>query len=149
MAKQSGPTVRTYDIGSMNPALSKKKILVLDDNQHFLRLISFLLKEFGIEDISLVNSYNEALELIQNNTFDILLLDIQLGEKQKTGIQLALEVRKTQPEIPVIIMTALYDEQTYKNARMLNPFLFLNKELSRVGLHHALEVVLSMQAREI
>jgi hypothetical protein len=45
-------------------------------------------------------------------------------------------------------MTALYDEQTYKIARLLNPFLFLNKELSRVALHHALEVVLSMQARE-
>lgn len=147
MAKHFGHSARSNDIGILNPDLCKKKILVLDDNQHFLRLISFLLKEFGIESITLTNTYHEAFELIQNNQFDVLLLDIQLGEKQKTGIQLALEVRKTQPDIPIIIMTALYDEQMYRNARMINPFLFLSKELSRVALHHALEVVLSMHAR--
>ncbi len=80
-----------------------KTILVAEDDEISLLLLEEMLSTTGINVLKAVNG-EEAIQLFNNNTVDVLLLDIQMPVKN--GLAVLMEVKRQMPDIPVLIQTA-------------------------------------------
>jgi DNA-binding NtrC family response regulator len=78
-------------------------IMVVDDEEIVRDSLSSWLEEDGYS-VEAVESGKKALERLPAKTWDLMLVDLKMPGMD--GIQLMEEVRKTNPEVLVIIMTA-------------------------------------------
>ena len=83
------------------------RILVAEDNVVNQRLAAHLLQSRG-HYVTIANNGREALELYENQVFDLVLADVQMPEMD--GLQLAGAIREkeknTHNHLPIIAMTA-------------------------------------------
>ena len=91
-------------------SVNQTTILVIEDEQDILELISFNLKKDGFNVITSTNG-EEGLEKTTLHNPDLILLDIMLPGIN--GFQVCSSIRKSKniKDIPVIILTALGDEK--------------------------------------
>ena len=83
-------------------------ILIIEDNEELGNLYKdFLRRESW--SVTLVGSAEEGLELLEKDTFKLLLLDIMLPGKD--GFEALAEIRKTR-NMPVMIMSAKTDDES-------------------------------------
>ena len=82
------------------------KILIIEDEEDIARLISMYLKREGIET-TWCESGEEGLELLEKNTYDLLVLDINLPGID--GFKTLQKIRKTNA-IPVLILSARQED---------------------------------------
>jgi two-component system cell cycle response regulator DivK len=82
-----------------------KRILVVEDNETNMYLISFLLKKNGYEVIE-ARSGEEGVELAIKEKPDLLLMDIQLPDID--GLETTRRIResKADGEVPIIALTS-------------------------------------------
>lgn len=78
------------------------KILVVDDDLNICELLKLYLENEGYV-VFTANDGQEAVEMFQNKTPDLVLLDIMLPKKD--GWQVCREIRKTS-SAPIIMLTA-------------------------------------------
>ena len=78
------------------------KILVVDDDLNICELLKLYLENDGYV-VFTANDGQEAVEMFQNKTPDLVLLDIMLPKKD--GWQVCREIRKTS-SAPIIMLTA-------------------------------------------
>ena len=78
-------------------------VLVVDDEENFLVLLDWMLRRQGFNVKTASNAY-QALNLLDEETFDLAILDIQMYPMD--GIRLLSELRKRSPSTPVIMTTA-------------------------------------------
>ncbi|MCR5226944.1 MAG: response regulator transcription factor [Eubacterium sp.] len=83
-------------------------ILIIEDNEDLGGLIADFLRREGWS-VTLTGSAEEGLELLDKETFKLLLLDIMLPGKD--GFETLVEIRKTR-SMPVIIMSAKNDDES-------------------------------------
>ncbi|RUT71322.1 DNA-binding response regulator [Flavobacterium cupreum] len=84
--------------------MNKIKILIADDHTMFLQgIISLLEQESNIEITGKAINGLEALEIIQKQTIDLLILDISMPEMD--GIELSKIVKKKYPEIKILVVS--------------------------------------------
>jgi CheY-like chemotaxis protein len=81
-----------------------KNILVVDDEPGALKYISHFLRRDGYQ-VTEARDGAEALDLIENSRFDLVLSDVRMPRVD--GVTLALHVRSTRPTIPIILMTGV------------------------------------------
>ncbi|RPJ79177.1 MAG: PAS domain S-box protein [Alphaproteobacteria bacterium] len=86
------------------------KILLIEDNPGDAYLIEEQLEEFAnfSYEFKIIETLNEALSVLKEQTFDVILLD--LGLPDSDGISTFLRIYKKNPLIPIIILTGLNDE---------------------------------------
>lgn len=72
--------------------MSKKKILLIDDEQDILEIISYNLEKEGYEIFTADNG-NKGIEIARKIIPDLILLDVMMPEKD--GIKTCQEMRKT------------------------------------------------------
>lgn len=125
---------------------NKINILIVEDNMLIAAKISMLLNELGYEVDGLIPRAEDALIFLQDNTPDILLLDIKL-KGEMDGIQLAEAVQK-EKEIPVIFLTSNTDEATFNRAKATKPYAFISKPYKKLDLQRAIELTISMMDRD-
>jgi two-component system NtrC family response regulator len=78
-------------------------ILVVDDEKNYLLVLSAILKDEGYE-VLCANSGHEALEIQKSSDLDLLLTDMKMPAMD--GIELLENVKASDPDLPVIMMTA-------------------------------------------
>jgi two-component system, NtrC family, response regulator HydG len=86
--------------GKMGSILS---ILVVDDNPSMAKTLADILDVKGFE-VHTAYSGAEALEILRNNSIDVLLTDVKMPDMN--GVELYLETKKTRPALTTILMTA-------------------------------------------
>lgn len=118
------------------------KILVVDDTPAFIELVCIILQELGTQPCLRAHSYDSGLAQYESSGPDLCLVDIDLGKDSKTGIELVEKIRETNATIPVIYLTAHYDEDFYEQTRHTFPSAFMNKELSRFKLRQAIDLAM-------
>lgn len=84
------------------------RILVVDDEPILLKGLKFSLSQQEYE-VDTAKDGNEALEMINNNNYDLVILDVMLPGL--SGIEVCKEVRKTK-FIPIIMLTAKGDDES-------------------------------------
>lgn len=85
------------------------KVLVVDDSKTLRRILIRELNSIGITNISEAGDGNEAVELLRVESFDLMLLDMEMPELDGLGV---LKVVKSTPELsylPVIIVSSAED----------------------------------------
>jgi CheY-like chemotaxis protein len=82
-----------------------KHILIVDDSEMIRDLIKILLSDYGYT-ISLAANGRQAWDMLQTNSFDCVVLDLNMPEMD--GVQVLEHIRanpKTK-ELPVVVVTA-------------------------------------------
>ena len=83
-----------------------KRILVVDDDENILSLERTILEQKGFE-VTTAGGGAEALEIIGQNDFDLVLLDVMMPEIDGFTVCRRIKEEPKTREIPVIFMTAL------------------------------------------
>ena len=114
----------------------KFSVLVVDDDKLVNEFITATVQRAGYE-CSSVFSGEEALELFERQTFDIVLTDFKM--KEMDGITLLGKIKDINPEVEVVIMTAYGTIQNAVKAVKRQAYDFLQKPVSPEHLEHILE----------
>ncbi len=88
----------------------KAKILLIDDEENLLKMITALLESVGFYNIITATNKNEAIEVLKNEELNIILLDVMLG--RDSGFDLYQDIN-TLSDAPIIFLSAR-DEDTSK-----------------------------------
>jgi DNA-binding response OmpR family regulator len=87
------------------------KILLVDDEKKFAVMLSKRLALRGI-DVDAVFTGRDALERIENNRYDVAVLDVKMPGIG--GIELKGKLREVDPEIKIIFLTGHGSENDFK-----------------------------------
>lgn len=85
--------------------MSKKKILIVEDEQKIARFLELELKYEGY-DVTIANNGREGFELGKSPDIDLIILDLMLPGL--SGIEVCRRLRQTS-DVPVIMLTAKDD----------------------------------------
>ncbi len=86
------------------------RVAILDDDIEFRELISFTINNnYGYSCVGLYGSCEEALNKIEDDTPDILLLDIAMPGK--SGIESIKEIKHKYPSVEILMLTVLSDNE--------------------------------------
>ncbi|HBT39031.1 MAG: Response regulator receiver protein [Thermotoga sp. 50_1627] len=83
--------------------MTKARILVVDDEENIRLLLSEELTDEGYEVDTAMNA-EECLQKCRQESFDLVILDIEMPGKN--GIEVAGELRKQQPGLKIVLLTA-------------------------------------------
>ena len=83
--------------------MASERILIVDDEDGMRRLLSRVLTREGYDTVA-VGSGAEALRLVANERFDLVVTDIKMPEMD--GLQLLEELKEYEPSLLVIVITA-------------------------------------------
>jgi diguanylate cyclase (GGDEF)-like protein len=86
------------------------KILLIEDNLADADWICEILIEENLTKVDFKHAkrVTEALQLISQHDFDVILLDLSLPDSQ--GLDSIAQVKQQAPELPIVVLTALNDE---------------------------------------
>lgn len=80
-----------------------KKVLIIEDEQSILKLLSYNLEQEGYAVESTMDG-QEGLEMGLANEYDMILLDLMLPNMD--GMEICRELRQNKIEVPIIMLTA-------------------------------------------
>ena len=104
--------------------MSKANVLVVDDQDSIRHFVGKALEDDGYTVVS-AGSVREAREAIERDMPDLAFLDLKLPDG--TGIDLLREIKRAQPEVPVVLMTAFGELETAVEAMSAGAFWFVKK----------------------
>jgi two-component system NtrC family response regulator len=78
-------------------------ILVVDDEKNYLTILSAVLEDEGFEVLTAPGGF-EALEVHKSSDLDLILTDMKMPKMD--GIGLLENIKESDPDLPVIMMTA-------------------------------------------
>ncbi|HEX7089328.1 MAG TPA: sigma-54 dependent transcriptional regulator [Longimicrobiales bacterium] len=107
------------------------RVLVVDDESAILHTLQILLRGEGFE-VAVARSGREALERFADFRPDVVLTDIRMPGMD--GLELLATLRKEDPEVPVILMTAQASLQSAVQAVNEGAFYYLQKPFSNGDL---------------
>lgn len=120
--------------------MKKVRLLLADDHQIVLDGIqAFLAAEPGLEIAGCARSGEEALLLLERQTVDVLVLDINMPGLD--GIETAKLVRRRHPATRIILLTMTGDGHFILNALRLGIHGYVIKEKSKETLVTAIHCV--------
>ncbi|MDD4126514.1 MAG: PAS domain S-box protein [Methanomicrobium sp.] len=121
----------------VNPA----KILIVDAEVMSAMGLESSLKRMGYEVLKIAVTGKDAVDVAGREKPDIILMDINLQDEME-GIYAADIINQTL-NIPILFLTANYQENILKRALKSNPYGYLNKPVRSVELKTAIETALN------
>jgi len=115
---------------------NKMHILILDDEPSFNEELLEFIESMNFQAAAEELPYN-ALSYLKTNQVDILILDIRLP--QMSGIEVLKKVRKSYPDLEVIMVTGHGDMDTVIEAMRLGACDFLKKPFRHMDIKLAIE----------
>lgn len=103
-----------------NTANDNIRVLIVEDEPMVADMINQLLCGYRPFDFtcSTVETLAEGLALLKKTKCDVLLLD--LGLPDSSGLETAAAVRREFPDVPIIVLTGLADEETALEAMRMD-----------------------------
>ena len=89
--------------------MPKEKILIVDDEEDILSLVEYNLKKEGYRTIG-VKTGEAALQLVEEQTPDLIILDLMLPEMDGLEVCRILKSNENTSDIPIIMLTAKGEE---------------------------------------
>lgn len=115
------------------------KILIVDDHMIIRRGLVQILEEFeGQYEIDQAQDGVEAMQKLRAGTFDALLLDVALGERD--GFDVLKSVRSEFPKLGVVMLSVYPESQFALRAIRSGANAYLNKGCSPVELTQAIQM---------
>ena len=102
------------------------RILIIDDDPHFLRVLQRILSGEKFV-VTATSNPCEAVGLLRSGNFDLIICDLRMPDCD--GLNLLQAIRSGGNEIPVIILTAYGEVDTYLEAMNAGATEYLNKPI--------------------
>ncbi len=125
----------------------KPSILIIEDSYIASFHLRKILESEGYGVLAVVDSGEVALELLQRNKPDIVLMDILLCGKLD-GIETASIIREMYG-LPVVYITALIDKETIQRAKITQPYGYLTKPFNDREIIRVIEMTLHKHEMEV
>jgi len=100
------------------------KLLLVDDEEEFVQALAERLKMRDLESDTVYDG-DQAIHYVEDKEPDVMVLDLKMPGID--GIEVLKNVRKTYPNIQVIILTGHGTEKDEERARELGAFDYLEK----------------------
>ena len=100
------------------------KILLVDDEEDFLTILSVTVQSWGCETIS-ARSGKEALEVLGKEKVKAVVIDYKMPDMD--GLELLKNIRTSDKKLPAVVFTAYPDKKAMKEATQLNVTAFIPK----------------------
>ena len=127
--------------------MSKEKILVVEDETIVAEDIKHCLEGLGYEVTATVATGEGALETIEKNGPNLVLMDIKL-RGEMNGIEASHTIRE-RFGVPIIYLTAHSDDDTLERAKKTQPYGFVVKPFNERDLRTAIETALYKHQMEM
>ena len=114
-----------------------KTVLICDDEPIVRSSLKNKLQEFGFDEIMECGDGYAAVEIALARIPDMVILDVAMPRLD--GISAAREIRK-KLKIPILLLTACYDEGTVKKAKEAGVAALLTKPFREQDLWPAIEL---------
>jgi len=124
--------------------MSCKKILIADDEPVNLILMTKLLKEIGF-DVLTAKDGQEALEIIEFTTPDLVILDIMMPKVDGLEVCKRIKDNRNLSFIPVMIVSALDDHESKKKGMENGADEFLAKPVDKFELQTRIKTLLKIK----
>ena len=95
--------------------MNKFSILLLDDVSENIYSLKLLIEENFDINIFTALKAQEAIEIVMNNTIDLILTDVQMPDIDGFEFAQYLKDIESTKDIPVIFITGIYEKDEYKN----------------------------------
>jgi len=100
-----------YDMIHLSQQLKTARILIVDDQQENLEVSKYYLNRAGYENIQVTDSPHDAIGLLRNKVFDIILLDLMMPDIDGFDV-LKYSSSFRSNSGPIIVVTARSDDDT-------------------------------------
>jgi len=107
-----------------------KRVLVVDDQPDVARTLAHLVASGGY-DVDTCTAFDAARHYIETTPPDILVVDVRLGAHN--GLQLAHQMRATNPQAHIVIVSA-YDDAMIRSETARLGARWVDKPVSRRNL---------------
>jgi DNA-binding response OmpR family regulator/GGDEF domain-containing protein len=122
--------------------LGKGRVLAVDDQRYFRELVEGMLAEAGYDARS-VSSGEEALRLLEQSDFDVVLTDLVMPGLD--GTELVRRIKERAPDQDVVVVTGVVDVKTAVEAMKLGATDYLLKPFDAATLAASLEAILGQR----
>ncbi len=106
-----------------------KEILVIDDNLDIRKLISSILIDNGLKVREAAN-FDQAIAEIDKKLPDVAIIDVKLDKGDNDGIDILKHIKKSDDDIPVIMISGHANVQMAVDSLKLGAFEFIQKPFS-------------------
>jgi PAS domain S-box-containing protein len=120
--------------------MSGKKILIIDDTDSNRKILKKYLQKYGLIT-SEANDLNTALQLINRNHFDLILIDYNMDNT--CGADIAIEIKKYLPKItPILFMiNTNHKNEDISRIKKLTEYNFFLKPVKYTEMFKALSLI--------
>lgn len=123
------------------------RILIIDDDKTLLDLLTVHLRGAGYSVVAAADPA-VAIRTVLANPPDVILLDILLPYLDGLELLKALQGDPLSSAIPVVMLTALDDSESFIKARALGATDYITKPVQRDDLLAAIEKALARKRRQ-
>lgn len=121
----------------------KQTILAVDDQIHMLKLLERIIEELTDYDITATNNPIEAVELLAENEYDLVVTDMKMPGMD--GMEILKYVTDNKRFEQVIIITAFGSIETATNALALGAFDYITKPFKKDQIIFAIDRAMRLQ----
>ncbi|MBC8029766.1 MAG: response regulator transcription factor [Pyrinomonadaceae bacterium] len=119
-----------------------KKILIVDDHEVLREGVKRVFdKQPDTPTFGEASTEQEALRLVREQDWDVVVLDISLGDR--SGLEVLKELKQIRPRLPVLILTMHSGEQFARRAFKAGASGYITKDSPRGELLNAVNKVMS------
>jgi DNA-binding response OmpR family regulator len=115
----------------MKKKMDKIKVLLVDDEEEFVKTLSERLQMRDVDSTSVFDG-EQAMETMSDEEPDVLVLDLKMPGIH--GLDVLQWVKKFHPSVQVIILTGHGTEQDEEKARQMGAFDYLKKPVETDSL---------------
>ncbi|MDY6863620.1 MAG: response regulator [Thermodesulfobacteriota bacterium] len=121
-----------------------KKILIVDDNIFITESYSRMLRKGGFVTEVALNGC-EAMHVISRSSIDLVILDLDMPVKN--GFETLMEIKESNPWLPVIVVTGQEGKETKVNVMKAGASNFFTKPVDIKILRNIINQLLIMYCR--
>ena len=124
------------------------KILLLDEDQDFLDLYREMLSQHlpSLPEVRVANSGSRALSLLESEQFNALITELNLSHMD--GLQVVTIARRKHPQVRLVVLTSIRDEQFRTRAYALGVDQYWIKPETDQEMGLFMESIESLVSRE-
>jgi DNA-binding response OmpR family regulator len=105
---------------------SKKRILIIEDDEEMRSLLKDLIEEEGYEAES-IEKGTYAFTKVMKETFAVIITDVRMPGF--SGLDILPGLKRLQPKTPVIVITAFGSEEIHRRALERGASAYLEKPI--------------------